>query len=213
LVLDSLPLQTVCLWETNSFDQIAMLAGHTGSVNCSRFHPTEQLLVSASGDRSLCVWRLSECCDQGDTEYRWGQVTHSVGSSQHVMSPSARIWGHEDVVSGVDWMPSLSMIASSSWDKNVLLWDLQSTHSAPSRTLKGHDGPLTGVSASKNGLLLSCSRDCTARLWDCRENNALVHVLQGHSNTVTQSILSDDSLRAYTASDDKTIKVRALTHP
>lgn len=30
--------------------------GHTGSVNCIRFHPTKQLVLTASGDCSVHLW-------------------------------------------------------------------------------------------------------------------------------------------------------------
>lgn len=33
--------------------------GHTGSVNCVRFHPTKQLVLTASGDCSVHLWPYS----------------------------------------------------------------------------------------------------------------------------------------------------------
>ena len=42
----------------NSAGMLATYTAHTGSVNSVRFHPTQPILCTASGDRSLHLWKV-----------------------------------------------------------------------------------------------------------------------------------------------------------
>lgn len=52
-------LQTIRIWNWQSRQCISVLTGHNHYVMCAQFHPTEDLLVSASLDQSVRVWDYS----------------------------------------------------------------------------------------------------------------------------------------------------------
>lgn len=51
--------QTIRIWNWQSRQCISVLTGHNHYVMCAQFHPTEDLLVSASLDQSVRVWDFS----------------------------------------------------------------------------------------------------------------------------------------------------------
>ena len=46
---------------------LATYTAHTGSVNSVRFHPTQPILCTASGDRTLHIWKSQETQMHGRT--------------------------------------------------------------------------------------------------------------------------------------------------
>jgi len=87
-----------------------ILEGHDRGVTCVACHPTQPLIVSASDDRTLKVWRMSE----------------------------ARAWeidtcrGHRDEVTGCVFSTQSDAIVSCSTDETVRVWGLN--HRSPMAT-------------------------------------------------------------------------------
>jgi len=70
-----------------------------------------------------------------------------------------------------------------------------------------HGGPLTSAHFSRNGrLVITASRDHTARIWDVSSGRPVGSVLQ-HKGIVRQAVFSHDSRRAVTASEDGTARI------
>uniref|UniRef100_A0A3B3ZAR6 WD repeat-containing protein 37 n=1 Tax=Periophthalmus magnuspinnatus TaxID=409849 RepID=A0A3B3ZAR6_9GOBI len=49
---------TAMLWSIETGKSLLKYLGHQGSVNSIKFHPTEQLAVTASGDQTAHIWRF-----------------------------------------------------------------------------------------------------------------------------------------------------------
>jgi eukaryotic-like serine/threonine-protein kinase len=81
---------------------VGELGGHTDAVSGLFFTPGDQLLVSASWDRSIRTWRTTEF------EAPSGVLT---------------LTGHQDHVRGLAFSPDGSMVASVSADGDLRLWD------------------------------------------------------------------------------------------
>lgn len=74
-------------------------------------------------------------------------------------------------------------------------------------TLIGHSGPVYGLSLnSDNKWLLSCSEDCTARLWNI-ESGTNVVVYKGHQYAVWDVSFSKFDYLFATASHDRTARL------
>lgn len=48
---------TARIWNTETSECLLQYAGHTGSVNSLRFHPTKDLILTASGDQTVHIWQ------------------------------------------------------------------------------------------------------------------------------------------------------------
>lgn len=49
--------QTCRIWWTQNSSCLLQYCGHSGSVNSVRFHPSQDLVLTASGDNTAHVWR------------------------------------------------------------------------------------------------------------------------------------------------------------
>jgi serine/threonine protein kinase len=115
-------------------------------------------------------------------------------------------------VNSVAFSPDSKMIATSSDDKTIKLWNL---NGRKLQTFTGHRGDsviLGGVSSvvfSPDGkMLASGSFDETVKLWslDGRE----LQTFTGHSNRVTSVAFSPDGKMLASSSDDKSVKLWSL---
>ena len=59
MTLAGLLLQTIRVWNWQRRSCICILTGHNHYVMCARFHPSEDLVVSASLDQTVRVWDIS----------------------------------------------------------------------------------------------------------------------------------------------------------
>ena len=165
------------IWAVESGREVATLVGHKGSVNSICFHPYQALVCTASGDKSCNVWRLPsltgidqdrDCSDRDHEASSFSSSSRSMrrasGTAAHasVLRPVLGLWGHSNAVSGAAWMSSCGLIATASWDRSALLFDVASGASKPLRTLAAHDGPLSCIAAATcaplvSSLLPSCT--------------------------------------------------------
>src|SRR5262249_22865586 len=90
--------------------------------------------------------------------------------------------GHGGSVMAVAFSPDSKLLASSSRDGSIRLWDARTGQSR--QTLLGHTMDVYSVVFSPDGsLIASGSGDKTIRLWDARTNKAL-RTLEGHTDIV-----------------------------
>jgi len=89
-------------------------------------------------------------------------------------APQLVLRGHEGSVHCVQWAADGSRVVTGSDDRTLRLWDVSAAASstdggpivcAPQLTLWGHSARLWACAAAGQ-LLVSCSEDCTVRLWD-----------------------------------------------
>ncbi|RKP13089.1 WD40-repeat-containing domain protein [Piptocephalis cylindrospora] len=123
------------------------LKGHNGwvtSIATSQENPN--LLISASRDKTLLVWKLT----RDETDY--GVPHRSLTGHNHFV---------QDVVISSDGQFALS----ASWDKTLRLWDLNTGRTT--RRFLGHTNDVLSVSFSAdNRQIVSGSRDKTIKLWN-----------------------------------------------
>jgi platelet-activating factor acetylhydrolase IB subunit alpha len=113
--------------------------------------------------------------------------------------------GHRAPITAVACHPLYSLVASSSEDSTIKLWDHETMQYE--RTLKGHTGIVTGISFDMKGsLLASCAADLTAKLWDMA-TYACVKTLKGHDHTVSSIKFVPSGDQVLTCSRDTTVKL------
>jgi len=109
----------------------------------------ENMIVSASRDRSVIQWHLGR--DQED-QNEFGRAQRRLRGHSHYV---------QDVVLSRDGQYALT----GSWDKSLRLWDLN--FSKTSRKFFGHTGDVLSVAFSAdNRQIVSGSRDRSIKLWN-----------------------------------------------
>jgi WD40 repeat protein len=107
--------------------------------------------------------------------------------------------------SSVTWSPDSRMIATSSSDSNIRLWDIESGELMC--TLEGHQGSVWSVAWSGDGQwLASGAADRTVRLW-AASSGRLVRTLEGHQGSVWSVAWSGDGRLLASSADDQIVRV------
>ena len=131
----------IWLYDTATYQEVALLTGHTSYVISVVFSPDGKTLASRSGD---------------DTVWLWDAVT---GKHKHTLT------GHTSNVRSVAFSSDRRTLASGSLDKTIRLWDVVT--GKDKHTLTGHTSGINSVVFSLDGkTLASRSDDDTVRLWD-----------------------------------------------
>ena len=122
------------------------LEGHGNWVTALATTPQyPDMLVSASRDKTILVWKLTR-------EAQYGYAKKS-------------LHGHNHFVSDIAISAEGSYCISSSWDKTLRLWDLETGETR--RRFVGHDADVLSVTFSpSNKVILSASRDKSIKLWN-----------------------------------------------
>ncbi|KAH6883591.1 hypothetical protein B0T10DRAFT_445998 [Thelonectria olida] len=155
-----------------------ILEGHSHGVWSVAFSPNDELVASASADKTVRLWRRDD------------------GNCIQVLQHRKMVWS-------VAFSPDGELVASASEDKTVRLWDINDGKCV--RVLQGHEKEVRSVAFSPDGkLLASASEDKIVRLWR-RDNGMCIHILEGHEDRVNSIAFSPDSELVASASSDETI--------
>eukprot|EP00009_Paramoeba_aestuarina_P009825 CAMPEP_0201539472 /NCGR_PEP_ID=MMETSP0161_2-20130828/70425_1 /ASSEMBLY_ACC=CAM_ASM_000251 /TAXON_ID=180227 /ORGANISM="Neoparamoeba aestuarina, Strain SoJaBio B1-5/56/2" /LENGTH=342 /DNA_ID=CAMNT_0047946871 /DNA_START=62 /DNA_END=1090 /DNA_ORIENTATION=+ len=162
-----------------------LLEGHEGPVHACEFSADGNFLASASFDKTVGLW------------YIWGDCVHS-----NVFK------GHKSAVLDVHFSPDGSRIFSCSADTNGMIWDVEA--GVREKKMAGHQGIVNSICPGRRGsnLVLTCSDDCTARIWDVRVKGS-VQVFKTNYQ-ITSGAFSQTAEQIFTAGIDPTIACRDL---
>ncbi|KAM9713100.1 WD repeat-containing protein 37-like isoform 4-T7 [Menidia menidia] len=210
------------LWSIETGKCLLRYAGHVGSVNSIKFHPTEQMALTASGDQTAHIWRymvqlpapmpppdVSALCDddQDSSDREEGEVdADGPCEVPTVRVATATLKSHQGVVIAADWLVGGRQVVTASWDRAANLYEVETSELV--HTLTGHDQELTHCCTHPTQrLVVTSSRDTTFRLWDFRDPSIhSVNVFQGHTDTVTSAVFTVGD-NVVSGSDDRTVKV------
>ncbi|MCX5422484.1 AAA family ATPase [Streptomyces sp. NBC_00078] len=219
------------------------LLGHTGAVYLTSFSPDGKVLATASYDRTVRLWDVS---DRSHPKPLGKPLTgHTSWVSTAVFSPDGhtlasagddgtiRLWdvrdpghpkplgtpltGHTGTIYLLAFSPDGRTLASAGEDHTVRLWDMSKSRPASLGALTGHTAAVRSVAFSPDGRLLAAgSDDETIRLWntaDPHRTKPIGTVLKGHTDTVHSVAFSPDGHTLASGSADDTIRLWDLTDP
>uniref|UniRef100_A0A8C0QR88 WD repeat-containing protein 37 n=1 Tax=Chelonoidis abingdonii TaxID=106734 RepID=A0A8C0QR88_CHEAB len=214
---------TALLWSIETGKCLVKYVGHVGSVNSIKFHPTEQVALTASGDQTAHIWRYmvqlpmpqpTADCNQmsGEDEIEFSDKDEPDGDGDGssdcptIRAPLTSLKSHQGVVIAADWLVGGKQAVTASWDRTANLYDVETSELVHSLT--GHDQELTHCCTHPTQrLVVTSSRDTTFRLWDFRDPSIhSVNVFQGHTDTVTSAVFTVGD-NVVSGSDDRTVKV------
>jgi len=175
---------TCKLWDIEAAKCRQTYRGHVDSVNCVAFQPYSSHMVSGSGDKTISFWDLrSALCIQ--TFYGHHNSVNNVAFNakcDEIISCDAdgivKIWDirmireKKQINTGKFVHPAAHVIFDESGKRAIVacddalikVYDTQSGDHIES--LAGHEDGVNCVMFShENKMLLSCSSDCTLRIW------------------------------------------------
>ncbi|TXS41685.1 hypothetical protein EAO75_39950 [Streptomyces sp. uw30] len=219
------------------------LRGHTGAVYLTSFSPNGRLLATASYDRTVRLWDVSD----RDRPRPLGKplTGHKSWVSSAVFSPdgrtlasaaddgTVRLWdvtrpsrprpigapltGHEGTIYLVAYSPDGRTLASVSEDRTVRLWDVADPRRPKAlATLTGADAAVRSVAFSPDGDTLAAGGDDdTVRLWDVAapDRPKQLATLTGHTDLVHSVAFSPDGRTLASGSADDTIRLWDVADP
>ncbi|XP_074049320.1 WD repeat-containing protein 37 isoform X3 [Macrotis lagotis] len=192
---------TALLWSIETGKSLIKYAGHVGSVNSIKFHPSEQVALTASGDQTAHIWRYmvqlptpqptTDTSQQvsGEDEVEFSDKDDADGEGEGssdcptIRVPLTSLKSHQGVVIAADWLVGGKQAVTASWDRTANLYDVETSELVHSLT--GHDQELTHCCTHPTQrLVVTSSRDTTFRLWDFRDPSIhSVNVFQGHTES------------------------------
>lgn len=148
---------TIKIWDIESGKEIRTLRGHTLGIRCLQFDDTK--LASGSLDGTIKFWDLES----------GRQLCNLTGHTAGVTSL------HFDGAT----------VASGSMDHTIRVWNFKDRSAS---VLRGHTEWVNCVKIdAASRTLLSCSDDCTIRLWDL-DTMRCIKVFHGHAAQVQQVV-------------------------
>ncbi|KAI1626120.1 F-box and WD-40 domain-containing protein 1/11 [Exophiala viscosa] len=202
------------------------LVGHSQSVLCLQFDPTEDedIIISGSSDASVLIWKFST-----------GQKLHEIPSAheesvlnlkfdkRYLVTCSKdrriRIWNRRHLTATDPDYPKVSKHSSA----KVPSYIVNTTDMDPSLlearlpngtiralkpymlllTLEGHNAAVNAIQISGD-LIVSASGDRLIKVWNAR-NGKLLRTLQGHQKGI--ACVQFDSKRVVSGSSDNTVRI------
>jgi hypothetical protein len=130
-----------------------------------------------------------------------------IAGMARITHASRPLTGHTDAVNGVAFSPDGTLLATTSADQTVRLWDV-ATGQPRGGPLEDHTGAVRSVAFSPDGTLLAtASADQTVRLWDTATGQPHGAPLTGHTDAVWGVLFSPDGSLLATASQDRTARL------
>ena len=208
--------QTV--YGNNEFNR---LIGHQGSVLSVDISPNNQLIATASNDKTVKIWqqdgKLLHTLKHTATVHRVAFSPDSRLIVSGSLDGKIRLWGidgrliytiqgHQVPIWGVAFSPNGKFIASSSSDKTIKLWTVDGKLW---KTLTGHQKSVWNIAFSANNqIVASAGIDNTIKLWTI--DGKLLKTLRGHQNAVWDVAFCQQSNLLVSVSSDRTAKVWKL---
>jgi Prp8 binding protein len=200
------------------------LVGHEGEINSAKFSPNGTTLASASFDRQILLWNvygdcenfcvmtghtgaILELCFSRDGSMVFTASTDKTGSVWDCSAGQRmkKLRGHTSFVNScAASRRGVQLVATGSDDGTIKVWDIRQRNATA--TLNNTFQITTVAFNDTSDQLFSAGIDNDIKAWDLRQN-AMLHTMKGHSDTVTGLSLSPNGYYLLSNCMDNTVRV------
>jgi WD40 repeat protein len=185
------PGKLVKIYDTATGERKHIIKKHTDWVTAMEFSPDGAMLATGDRNGGAFVW---------DAES--GGIGFTLGD-------------HKDAITALSWRADSQMLASSSEDGKVILWYAEDGF--PTRSFNAQVDPkatgssrnklpgVLSVQYSRSGILATCGRDQSARLWAASGNQAAR--FDGFTDVPSRVAFSHDGNRLFVGDFTGTVRV------
>jgi WD40 repeat protein/nucleoside phosphorylase len=144
------------IWRIANVKRRIMLKRLFGYFRCVTFSPDGETIAAGSDDGTVILWRRETIAAGSDDGM---VILWRPGPRMHVLQK------HRGNILSVAFSPNGKLLASSSDDRTVALWNVEDGQYL--RTLRGHTGHVVNVAFGLDGATMaSVSSEGIVRLWD-----------------------------------------------
>uniref|UniRef100_A0A8B9TWM1 Pre-mRNA-processing factor 19 n=1 Tax=Anas zonorhyncha TaxID=75864 RepID=A0A8B9TWM1_9AVES len=169
--------KNVIVFDKSSEQILATLKGHSKKVTSVVFHPSQELVFSASPDATIRIWSVPNASCVQVVRAHEGSVTglslHATGD--YLLSSSDdQYWAFSDIQTGrvltkvtdessgcaltcAQFHPDGLIFGTGTMDSQIKIWDLKERTNVAN--FPGHSGPITSIAFSENGYYLATAAD------------------------------------------------------
>ena len=185
--------KTIKLWDVETGECVNKLIEHQASINTAVFSKDGTKIISASEDGTSIIYDRTTRTQRKiyiDNEFSVEYAAFNNNNDKVVIASADVVYvlncktgniekilaGHEDLVTSAVFSPDGSMIATTSHDKTIKLWDVSTGEEV--HTYNGHTNVVQSAAFSLDGRhLLSVSRDNEARIWNvcAKQTNNVIY--------------------------------------
>eukprot|EP01102_Stenamoeba_stenopodia_P002649 TRINITY_DN12507_c0_g1_i1.p1 TRINITY_DN12507_c0_g1~~TRINITY_DN12507_c0_g1_i1.p1 ORF type:complete len:487 (-),score=104.61 TRINITY_DN12507_c0_g1_i1:54-1514(-) len=175
--------KTVVIFDRAQGKKLQTLSGHTKKISSVVFHPTANIVFSASHDKTARVWNYGE------------------GSQSRVLK------AHTGPVVGITLHPTNEYVATGSSDGSWAFHDINTAKCLAHVRHPESNAGLTSIQLHPDGAILGTgTEDSYFRIWDIRtQQNAVV--FGEHTGKITDIAFSENGYFAASAADDGVVKL------
>ena len=188
------------------------LSGHTGKVADLKFVPSKDSerykLISAGVDKTVRIWQVfnrSKNIHQETYSTVFSPLSPNLYASAEG-DGKINIWnnaddnqtiirtlpGHQKTISQIKYSPDGKIIASSSWDKTIKLWNVETGELI--NTLP-HKDAVNSITFSRDSQsLISGTEDNNIYIWNIFAQPKITKVLTGHTDSIKVVTVSPNGL-------------------
>ncbi|XP_041036564.1 coatomer subunit alpha [Carcharodon carcharias] len=163
----------------------SVLTGHNHYVMCAQFHPSEDLVVSASLDQTVRVWDISGLRKKNlspgavESDVRGISGVDLFGTTDAVVKHVLE--GHDRGVNWAAFHPTMPLIVSGADDRQVKIWRMNDSKAWEVDTCRGHYNNVScAVFHPRQELILSNSEDKSIRVWDMSKRTGVQTFRRDH---------------------------------
>eukprot|EP00466_Bigelowiella_natans_P017920 jgi/Bigna1/54244/estExt_Genewise1Plus.C_300124 len=183
------------IWSVPDSALLCTLRGHEDRISDIRYHPHarvtvgQELSVATAGvDGALCLWSLND-----------------IEKNAAKKMDTAKLQGHEDRLSRIEFHPSGNYIASTSYDATWRLWDL--TLQQELLCQDGHAVGVYGLAFQGDGSLMATGDiGGVCHVWDLRTGKSIA-TLDGHVDNILSMDFSPNGHTLATGSCDNSVRI------